>query len=104
MDGMKSYLLLTANGAVLVLAKKDSLKDPDLLRKVASGLDKFEAHEVSPEEVKNKYGAHYEHVLSDPKQSNSIIVLDNKGEQIFRNISFKSVGPPIYYESGEFAS
>ncbi len=104
MDGMKSYLLLTANGAVLVLAKKDSLEDPQLLQKVAAGLDKFEAHEIQPEEVKKKYRAHYEHVLSDPKQSDSIIVLDDKGEQIFRNISFKSLGPPIYYESGSFAS
>lgn len=99
-ETLKSYLLLTATGATLILTKNDLMKDRESLKMLAvEGQDKFVAYEVPIGSVKSSYSAHFEHVLSDPKQKNGLIVLDDDGRQVFRNIGFKELGTPIYYEA-----
>ncbi len=104
MNYIKTYMLLTAHGAVLMMAKNDLTKDPKVLKAMSAGLDKFEVHEVPAEEVKKRYSAHFDHALADPKQMDTIIVIDDDGPQIFKNISFKTLSPPMYYESGSLIS
>jgi hypothetical protein len=99
MDEMKSYLLLTANGAVLILTELDFKKHPDQLQKLAAdGLDKFIVYQVPVKTVKASYEAHFDHTLNDPKQTGEFKVLDDDGKEIFRNISFKDLSAPLYYE------
>jgi hypothetical protein len=100
MNQMKSYMVLTASGAILVLTELDFEKHPDQLVKLAAdGLDKFILYQVPVVAVKASYKAHYDHTLNDPKQAGEIKVLDDDGKEIFKNISFKDLSAPIYYEA-----
>jgi hypothetical protein len=101
MDELKSYLLLTATGAVLVMTRDDVNANPDLLKKLAVGsLNKFIAYEVPLDAVKNTYQAHFEHVLNDPRASGEFVVIDDDGQQIFENIDLKDLGRPFFFEEG----
>jgi len=97
---MKSFLVFTRVGPVLVLSRFDSVKEPALLNRL-SAYGKFVAHELPIEAVKSCYSAHYEHILNDPKQSDDFRVLDTDGERIFTNVSFQVLGPPAYHEPGQ---
>jgi hypothetical protein len=101
MDELKSYLLLTATGAVLILTKDDLKKEPDRLKKnTPGGLTKFVAYEVPVESVKKSYSAHFQHVLSQPMDTGEFIVLDDDGQEIFKNIKLKDLGGTIFFEEG----
>ncbi len=101
MEALKSYLVLGATGAVLVVTDDNLEKHPERLKHFAAGsLKKFIAYEVPLDSVKSKYAAHFEHTLSDPKQRNEFIVLDDDGLQIFENIKLKELGRAIFYEEG----
>ena len=98
MEELKAYLLFTACGPVLVLTKYDFAGHPELLSKLAAQTsNKFVAHEVPIDAVKAKYSAHYDHILKEPDQSD-IKILDDDGEEIFTNVSFKDLSDPIYYD------
>ncbi|MDD5701808.1 MAG: hypothetical protein PHU23_07125 [Dehalococcoidales bacterium] len=94
---MRSFLVFTHTGPILVLSKYDSVRQPELLNRL-SAYGKFIAHEVPVEAVKSSYTAHFEHVLNDPKQNDEMRVLDGDGERIFVNVDFKTLGAPVYYE------
>lgn len=101
MDPLKSYLLLTGTGAVLILTGDDLEKNPDLLKNLSAGnLNKFVAYELPVDSVKNSYSAHFEHTLRDPFQTGEFKVLDDDGVQIFKNIKLKEMGSPIFFEEG----
>jgi hypothetical protein len=101
MEPLKSYLLLTATGAVLILTGDNLDKNPELLKNLSAGsLNKFVAYEIPVDSVKNSYRAHFEHTLRDPFQSNEFKVLDDDGIQIFNNIKLKELGSPIFFEEG----
>ena len=97
---MKSFLLFTRVGPVLILSEYDSIQQPELVDKLTA-YGKFIAHEVPIEAIKSCYSTHFEHVLQDPKESTELIVLDGDGERIFTNVSFQVLGSPAYHESGE---
>ena len=97
---MKSYLLFTASGVLVILTSYDSIEHPELLKRLgAKGLTKFIAHKVSVESAKAKYGKHFDVVCQDLHESDDLRVLDYSGERAFKNFSFKELGAPIYYES-----
>lgn len=94
---MKSFLICTYKGPVLVLSRFDSIQQPELLDRL-SAYGKFIAHEVPVEAVRDCYSVHFEHLLRDPKESDELIVLDGEGERVYTNVSFQTLGPPAYYE------
>jgi hypothetical protein len=101
MDNMmtRAYLLLTANGAQLTVTSHDLMSESAALDMLAAGgPDKFIAFEIPIEEVRKNYSAHLEHAFKDPKLTNSFIPLDVDGAQVFKNIEFSGLGPPIFYE------
>jgi hypothetical protein len=101
MEPLKSYLLLTATGAVLILVADNLDKNPELLKSLSAGsLNKFVAYEIPVDSVRNSYRAHFEHTLRDPFQTNEFKVLDDDGVQIFKNVSLKELGSPIFFEEG----
>lgn len=97
---MKSYLLFTQAGPILILTDYDSIEQPELADRLAA-YGKFVALEVPMETIQSCYSAHFEHVLKDPKESSELIVLDREGGRIFTNINFKLLGAPAIYEPGE---
>jgi hypothetical protein len=74
------------------------LVNPALMKKLAY-LGKFIAHEVPLQTVKKSYSAHYEHVLTDPKQTDELRILDTDSKQIYTNIDFKVLGPPVVHQA-----
>jgi len=98
----KAYYMITASGPMVVLTSYNSIINPELLERIqAKGINKFIAYELPIEEVKAKYGGHYNIVLRDLHQTDDFRVLDYNGERAFRLFSLKQLGTPIYFEEEE---
>jgi hypothetical protein len=96
---MKAAVLFTGTGPILILTSYESLTDPKLIENLKiKGIKKFLAYELPLEQVKEKYGSHYEAVLNDVKQTNDLRVLDYNGHNVFHNFSFSQLGAAVKYE------
>jgi len=60
--------------------------------------EKFIAQEVSVDLCKEKYGARFEAVKNDVKETDDLRVLDYNGHHIFLAIPFSEMGEPYRYE------
>lgn len=96
---MKAGIFFTGSGPILILTSHESLTDKKLINKLeAKGIKKFIAYEVPAEELKRKYGQHYNVVLGDLHQEDDLRVMDYDGHHVFNNFSLKELKNPIYYE------
>lgn len=96
---MKTILMFTGSGPILLLTTYESITNPEFVNKLLTkGIKKFIAYDLPINLVQNKYGAHYNAVINDVKQSDDLRVLDYNGHNVFYNFSFKDLGRPIYYE------
>ena len=96
---MKTGIIFTGTGPILILTTYDSLKDPQLISKLeAKGIRKYIASELPLERVKEKYGNQYNVVMGDLKQSDDLRILDYNGYNVFYNFSFSEMGEAIYIE------
>jgi hypothetical protein len=95
---MKAGIYFTGSGPIVILTSYDSLTHPRLVEKLAAkGMNKFVAYEVAMEEVKKKYGKHYEVIMKDLHQTDDLRVLDYDGHRVFRNFDLRGLGAPIHY-------
>jgi hypothetical protein len=98
--GMKSGILFTGTGPILILTNYESFSDPNLVTKLATkGIKKFIAYEIPPEQVKEKYGQHYNVVMGDLKQTDDLRILDYDGHHVFYNFSLGELGEPTCHEA-----
>ena len=96
---MKSLLLLTASGPLLVLTSHESLHDPKLLDALKGrGIGKFVAFEVPLTLAKERYGGHFQVVENDLHETDDLRVLDINGQRIFQLFRFDELGTPILQE------
>lgn len=96
---MKAGIIFTGTGPVLILTRYDSLTDPVLIDRFRNkGIRKFVGFEVPPDEVKRHYGNHYEVVMEDLKQDDTLRVMDEDGTHILENFSLRSLGNPVIWE------
>jgi hypothetical protein len=96
---MKSLLLLTASGPLLVLTSHESLHDPKLLDALKGrGIGKFVAFEVPLTLAKERYGGHFQVVENDLHETDDLRVLDLNGQRIFQLFRFDELGTPILQE------
>ena len=96
---MKAGIFFTGSGPILVLTSYDSLSEMSLVEKFkAKGIKKFIAYEVPVEAVRQKYGTHYDVVMSDLKQEDDLRVMDYDGHHVFYSFSLKTLGKPTFYE------
>ena len=96
---MKSLLLLTASGPLLVLTSHESLHDPKLLDALkARGVGKFVAFEVPLALAKERYGGHFQLIENDLHETDDLRVLDFNGQRIFQLFRFDELGAPILQE------
>ena len=99
---MKAYFVWTAIGPQIILTLYDLEKDIGGLlrtnRTIDSLANKVMAYEVPLETIKERYGEHFEAVLTDPDQTDELRILDSDGEHVLNNIHFAELGKPIYYE------
>jgi len=96
---MKTVIIFTGSGPILILTSYTSLSDINFLSKLASkGIRKFIAYDLPLEMVKDIYGKHFSAIMNDVKQTDDLRVLDYNGHNVFNNFSFKDMGKPYFYE------
>ena len=90
---MKSFLLMTGSGPIVILTSYTLIEDAALLEALQlKGIDKFVAYEVPLELAKERYGGHYTAVINDWLETEDLRVLDFNGERAFRLFSFSELG------------
>jgi hypothetical protein len=96
---MKSLLLLTASGPLLILTSHESLRDQRLLEVLKQkGIGKFVAFEVPLSLAKERYGGHFQAVESNLHETDDLRVLDFNGQRVFQLFRFDELGSPILQE------
>jgi hypothetical protein len=96
---MKTAILMTGGGPLMIVTSHGSLTDPVLIAKLrGKGITKFVAYEVPLELAEQRYGGHFQAVLSDLRQTDDLRVLDFNGERAFRLFRLDELGAPIMYE------
>jgi len=96
---MKSLLLLTGTGPMVVLSSHDDPYDDVFLGKLkAKGVEKFLAYELALEEVQAKYGGHFQTVVQDLHETDDLRVLDVNGHRVFELFRLADLGQPHIYE------
>jgi len=93
---MRSYILFSGTGPILILTTYPELADERLLEKLLhKGIVKFIAYEVPLERVQSIYGVPFEVIAADLERTEDIRVLDFNGHHIFSGFSFSELGDPI---------
>ncbi len=99
---MKAGIFFTGTGPILLLTSYEELNHPRLLEKLSTkGIKKFIAFEIDTKKVMQRYGQHYQVIMTDLKQTDDLRVLDYDGHHVFHNFSLDELGVPIYYDGGE---
>ena len=97
---MRSYLILTANGPLLLLTSSTSITEEILLDSLhGKGIDKFIAYEVPVEKVHDFYGVPFEIIAADLESGKDLRVIDFDGPHIFNCLSFSDLGHQIHHEA-----
>ena len=93
---MRSYIVFSGTGPILILTTYPALTDARLVDKLRhKGILKFIAYEVPIEVVKRIYGVPFEVIAADLEQNEDVRVLDFNGHHIFSSFSFSDLGEPI---------
>jgi hypothetical protein len=96
---MKSILLFTGSGPLVVLTSHESLVAPTLIGKLsAKGIDKFIAYEIPLDLARQRYGGHFDVVVRDLHESDDLRILDYNGERAFRLFRFDELKGPFVHE------
>ena len=97
---MKAGIFFTGTGPILILTSYKSLDDHDLAQKLKQkGIKKYIAYEVPEEQVRRRYGQHFNVILGDLKQTDDLRVLDYDGHHVFYNFSLGELGTPLCHEA-----
>jgi len=96
---MKTFLLMTGSGPLMILTSHGSIENLILLDKLlAKGIDKFIAYEVPFDLAKQRYGWHFTVVANDLHETDDLRVLDYSGDRAFRLFSFSELGNAHIHE------
>jgi hypothetical protein len=97
---MRSYLVLTENGPLLLLTSSTSITEEILLDSLhGKGIDKFIAYEVEVDKVREFYGVPFEIIAADLESGKDPRVVDFHGPHIFSRLSLSDLGRQIQYEA-----
>ena len=96
---MKALMIITGSGPMLVLSSHEQPDDQVFLGKLkAKGIEKFLAYELPWEEVKERYGGHFQTVVNDLHESDDLRVLDVNGHRVFELFGLSKLGAPFVHE------
>ena len=96
---MKTFLLMTGSGPLMILTSHGSIENSILLDKLlAKGIDKFIAYEVPFDLAEQRYGWHFNVVANDLHETDDLRVLDYNGDRAFRLFSFSEIGNAHIHE------
>ena len=96
---MKTFLLFTGTGPLIVLSSHSSIEDKKFLEKLtAKGIYKFIAHELPLDLVKQRYGNHFYVASHDLHETDDLRVIDFDGQRAMRLFKFSEYGPEFMHE------
>ena len=96
---MKSFLLMTGSGTLIILTSHNSIENSILLDKLlAKGIEKFIAYEVPFDLARQRYGEHFKIVANDLHETDDLRVLDYNGDRAFRLFAFSELGKAHIHE------
>jgi hypothetical protein len=96
---MKTAMLFTGSGPIVILTSHDSITAPTLLKMLeAKGIQRFVAYEIPLELAKARYGGHFTTVVNDLHESDDLRVLDYNGERAFALFRLDELNSPVFYE------
>ena len=96
---MKSFLLMTGSGPLVILTKYQDIEDPSLREKLhLKGVDKYVAYEVPVDMAKERYGGHFNAVINDWVETDGLRVLDFNGQRAFNLFSFSELGEAHFHQ------
>ena len=96
---MRSFLLLTETGPVLLLTKCTAVTEEGFLEHLNErGIKKFIAFEVPVSKVHRLYGVPFDVVAEDIGRGRDMRILDYNGPHIFQNFDFEELGSPTMVE------
>lgn len=96
---MKTFLLFTGTGPLLVLSSHSSVEDATFLEKLAAkGINKFIAYELPIATVQERYGNHYQIASRDLHETDDLRVIDFDGQRAFRLFKFDEYGERFMHE------
>ena len=96
---MKSFLLMTGSGTLIILTSHNSIENSILLDKLlAKGIEKFIAYEVPFDLARQRYGEHFNIVANDLHETDDLRVLDYNGDRAFRLFAFSELGKAHIHE------
>ncbi|MFQ5714023.1 MAG: hypothetical protein ACE5GU_08325 [Candidatus Scalinduaceae bacterium] len=96
---MKTALIFTGSGSILIITSYPSLDDERFLEKLKQkGIEKFIAFEVKLESAKKKYGSRFDVIRDDLNETEDMRVLDYNGQLAFERFSFEELGEMIKHE------
>ena len=96
---MKSFLLMTGSGPLVILTSYSFIEDTTLLEALQlKGIDKFIAYEVPIELAMDRYGGHFTAVMNDWLETDDLRVLDFNGERVFGLFNFSELGEAHIHE------
>ena len=93
---MKAFLILT-EGEPRIIAIPRGMAAGSRLAEILSkaGFDRFIAHEVSTDHLRETYGVTFEVIESDVREGKGLRVLDSNGPHVLSQIHFADLGPGI---------
>lgn len=96
---IRSYLIFTGTGPILVLSTYPRLDDPRLIDKLRyKGISKFIAYAVPVAAVRERYARSFDQVARDLDAAEDLRVLDFNGHQIMANFALSELGEPTPIE------
>ena len=96
---MKSFLLMTGSGPLIILTSHDSIENAILLDKLlAKGIEKFIAYEVPYDLARQRYGGHFTIVANDLHETDDLRILDYNGDRAFKMFSFSELAEAHVHE------
>ena len=96
---MKTFLLITGGGPLMILTSHGSIENPVLLEKLlAKGIVKFIAYEVPIDLARQRYGGHFKVVANDLHETDDLRILDYSGDRAFKLFSFSELGEAHVHE------
>lgn len=96
---MRSYLVLTGNGPLLVMTSNSCITGEALRESLRrKGIEKFIAYEVPVERLHEYYGLPFEVIAADIERGRDLRVLDFDGTHIFDRVPFSDLGRAFHCE------
>lgn len=96
---IRTALLFTGRGPILIATSYASISDPQLLGRLREhGIEKFIGYEVPLNVAKNSYGEYFRTVMHDRRESDGLRIVDDDGERVFRRFRLTDLGPAVMHE------